>query len=96
MAQQQTIDWADVARWAGEQPRDGKYEYFNNGDCALAQYLRARGVEFLTVLGGSVLLTYHGDCISWSCDDADGLAIERALQSKTFGGLHDGLMEMLA
>jgi hypothetical protein len=84
----QTIDWSDVARWSGEQPREVEYRYHDNRNCAMAQYLRSRGEEFVAVLEGEVDLD-SGAKISW------GESHDVTLRSRTFGELHDKLTRML-
>ena len=49
------FDHTEIAAWADQQDPDEEYKYKDNGNCALCQYLRFKGVSFDWVGG----LSWH-------------------------------------
>lgn len=103
------IDWSDLARWAGEQPREKGYNYYDCGACAMAQYLRTRGLKFepasinWCARDQQTNLSYqiryfdgeYQDESRQIQDDSRHDRYEAALQSRTFGRLRDALLALL-
>lgn len=53
-----TLDWDDFERWAAEQNPDDEINYLSTKSCAIARWLRSRGVRFEAVGGWYVRFSY--------------------------------------